>query len=385
MQFNDILKLAVERGASDVHLKVGLPPIIRVRKKLMPLKEAANKAIDAGFNKSVEQLLKPHMIKRLAKEKSIDITYHMKNFGRFRINICYERSNVRLTARVLAEYIPSVKELQLPEFIERLALGEQEGLILVTGPTGVGKTSTLFAMLNHINTHTNKHILTIEDPIEYIINERHSLVTQMEIGSDANNFAQALRSSLRSDPDVVLVGEMRDPETVVTALNAAETGHLVLSTLHTTGTLDTITRVLSSIERQEQEVPRSQLAHSLKGIISQKLLPSQDGTELVPAIEFLDCRSLYVQKLILDPKLTHKITDVLSEGPGTKSQETRSFNHSLVELVRKGKVDYKTAQEYAPNAHDFKWLYEQTIAGRKKQSTTKFKRSQDTHLTLKKA
>ena len=348
MELNEILQIALRANASDIHLKAGLPPMFRVDGRLVPLKD--------------DRRLPPEEVARMAlgtmsdfqREKfkqtnEVDLAYGVPGLGRFRVNIFQQRGTVGAVFRVIPFKIQTIEQLMLPKVIEKLA-GEQRGLILVTGTTGSGKSTTLAAMIDHVNASETCHIMTIEDPIEFLIRDKRSIVNQREVGVDTMSFGQALKSALRQDPDVILVGEMRDLETIETALTAAETGHLVMSTLHTLDATETINRIISAFPPYQQKQVRLQLSSVLKGVVSQRLVPRADGKGRVPATEVL-LATARVRELIEDKDRTKEIPDAIAQGNVSYGMQT--FDQSLMWLLKSGMITYEEALRQATNADDF--------------------------------
>ncbi len=348
MELNEILQVALRTNASDIHLKAGLPPMFRVDGHLVPLKDGPR--------------LPPEEVARMAfgtmnefqKEKfkqtnEVDLAYGVPGLGRFRVNIFQQRGAVGGVFRVIPFKIQTIEQLMLPKVIEKLA-GEQRGLVLVTGTTGSGKSTTLAAMIDHVNATETCHIMTIEDPIEFLIRDKRSIVNQREVGVDTMSFGQALKSALRQDPDVILVGEMRDLETIETALTAAETGHLVMSTLHTLDATETINRIISAFPPYQQKQVRLQLGSVLRGVVSQRLVPRADGRGRVPATEVL-LTTARVRELIEDKDRTKEIPDAIAQGNVSYGMQT--FDQSLMWLLKSGVITYEEALRQATNADDF--------------------------------
>ncbi|QAT83527.1 twitching mobility protein [Corallococcus coralloides] len=348
MELNEILQIALRGGASDIHLKAGLPPMFRVDGSLVPLKDGRR--------------LPPEEVARMAfgimnefqKEKfkvsnEVDLAYGVPGLGRFRVNVFQQRGTVGAVLRVIPFKVMTMKDLLLPTVLEKVC-GEERGLVLVTGTTGSGKSTTLAAMIDYINSNETNHIMTIEDPIEFLIRDKRSIVNQREVGVDTMSFSQALKSALRQDPDVILVGEMRDHETIETALHAAETGHLVMSTLHTLDATETINRIVSAFPPHQQKQVRLQLSSVLRGVVSQRLVPRADGKGRVAAVEVLRVTAR-VRELIEDKDRTKEIHDAISQG--TDSYGMQTFDQSLMSLVRNGLVTYEEAHRQASNPDDF--------------------------------
>ncbi|MFT3837638.1 MAG: type IV pilus twitching motility protein PilT [Myxococcaceae bacterium] len=348
MELNEILQIALRGGASDIHLKAGLPPMFRVDGSLVPLKDGKR--------------LPPEEVARMAfgimnefqKEKfkstnEVDLAYGVPGLGRFRVNIFQQRGTIGGVLRVIPFKVMSIRELYLPAILEKIAM-EERGLVLVTGTTGSGKSTTLAAMIDHINANETCHIMTIEDPIEFLIRDKRSIINQREVGVDTMSFSQALKSALRQDPDVILVGEMRDLETIETALTAAETGHLVMSTLHTLDATETINRIISVFPPHQQKQTRLQLTAVLKAVVSQRLVPRADGKGRVAAVEILRVTGR-VKELIEDKDRTKEIPDAISQGHTSYGMQT--FDQSLMSLVKQGMISYQEALRQATNPDDF--------------------------------
>jgi len=349
MDFHDILKQAAEAGASDVHLKVGLVPVIRKSGVLRPLSAQAFPLTAEHMEKIVQQSLLPHEIKHLAEHLSLDKGYELKGIARFRINVFRQRGSTRYVVRLISTNIPTIEELNLPTTLKFIA-DLPRGLVLVTGMTGSGKSTTLASIINHINLTKNMHIITLEDPIEYLIKDRKSIVSQRELGIDMKGFSDSLKATLRQDPDVILVGEMRDRETVETALLAAETGHLVLSSLHTLDAQETINRVIAQFPPHQQEQIRRQLASVLRAVVSQRLIMRKDKTGMIPAVEIL-VNNQRIKEMIEDPAKTSLITQAI--GTSAKESGMRTFDQSLLRLVANGMVDVEEAAAHASNKDNF--------------------------------
>jgi twitching motility protein PilT len=348
LEWNDILKIAVSRGASDIHLRSGLKPIFRIMGTLYPYREHPPLS-----PQDIENIL-PVLLNKWQKEnyeerKQVDISYGMKDLGRFRINIFQQRGVPSMVCRYIPHQIQDTEELHLPEIVKQIAL-EQRGLVLVTGTTGSGKSTTLAAMTQHINRNRNCHIITIEDPIEFLHIDHKSLINQREVGFDADSFSSALRGALRQDPDVVLVGEMRDLETIETAILAAETGHLVMSTLHTLDAMESINRIITVFPSHQQQQIRRQLAGILKGVLSQRLVPRADGRGRVPAVEVL-ISTARIRDCIDDPAKTKEIRDVIARGYTAYGMQT--FDQSLMYLLEKKLITYEEALLQCSNPDDF--------------------------------
>ncbi|MEM7413703.1 MAG: type IV pilus twitching motility protein PilT [Myxococcota bacterium] len=340
--------MALKGGASDIHLKPGLPAMFRVDGTLVPLKAGDRLSPDVVQNMAFG-IMNPVQKKRFDETREVDLAYGIAGLGRFRVNVFQQRGTVGIVFRVIPFGVKSIEQLHLPKVIESIAM-EQRGLVLVTGTTGSGKSTSLAAMIDYINSNRTCHIMTIEDPIEFLIRDRRSIVNQREIGVDTQSFANALRAALRQDPDVILVGEMRDFETIETALTAAETGHLVMSTLHTLDATETINRIISVFPPYQQKQVRIQLASILRAVISQRLVPRADGKGRVPALEVL-VSTARVRECIADKDRTKEIHDAISKGFTTYGMQT--FDQSLMSHVKEGLVTYDEALNHVSNPDDF--------------------------------
>jgi twitching motility protein PilT len=371
MELNSLLRRAVELGASDIHLKVGVPPILRRDGSLGPLEEAP--VVTDKDTEAVLELVGKRAPERLAGFKEsgdLDIAYQEDNLPRFRVNAFRQRGHISLAFRVIPKHVPNFEALNLPQGIRRLA-EEHRGLVLVTGATGSGKTTTLAAIIDHINKSRKQHIVTIEDPIEILHSDHSCIVNQREIGLDTSDFMQALRRALRQDPDVILIGELRDAETAQTALQAAEYGHLVLSTLHTVDAAETIGRMVEFFSEEKQQMIRSVMAGVLRGVISQRLLPRVGGGR-VAAVEVM-VTNTRIADLIRDNQ-PEGITDAIEEGAFFDMQ---SFTMSLIDLVLEGRVDQEVAANAATNKHDFMVALERALKQQKADVAAEEKRQQE--------
>jgi twitching motility protein PilT len=338
--FNKILKTAVDGGASDVHLKIGTPVIFRINRELI--------AVDAPFptmdwmNKVVETITPAHLKKRLDEEREVDFSYFVPEIGRFRTNLFQQRNQWALAMRHVKNHVPSFDELGLPATIKKIAEAPR-GIILVAGSTGSGKSTTLAAMIEHLNGNFKKHIITLEDPVEFAFEDNQSVIEQREIGLDTVSFHHALKHVLRQDPDIIMVGEMRDDISFTAAMSAADTGHLVVSTLHTTTAALSVTRILDFFKAEEREQVRRQLAGTLRGVVCQRMVGTVEG-KMTPALEIL-MNSPLVRKLIEENRL-----DKLSAAIETGGDDGMiSFNQSLFNLVKEGRVTEKEALSKASN------------------------------------
>lgn len=349
MDIDELLKIAIERDASDLHLKAGNYPIIRVHGNLIPLTSYPRLTSKDTFELA-DQLMSDYQKARLKEELDIDLAYSLPGFGRFRGSIFYQRGTIAIALRIIPMEVKTIRQLLLPEIIEKIAL-YQRGLVLVTGTTGCGKTTTLAAMIDHINTYRKEHVITIEDPIEYLHKDKKSTISQREVGTDVRNFSRGLRAALREDPDVILVGEMRDLDTIETALLAAETGHLVLSTLHTLDAPESINRIVSVFPPHHQRHVRLQLAAILRAVISQRLIPRMDGQGRVPAVEVM-ISTPYIQECIADREKTGLIRDAVAAGTSQYGMQT--FDQSVFQLYRDGYISFEQGLRYSSSPDNFK-------------------------------
>jgi twitching motility protein PilT len=349
MHVNDLLKIAVETGASDLHLKVGSYPMMRLRGALAPASE--DKRLDHDDVVSMSAAIMSTAQRQKFKEtQEVDLAYSVSGLGRFRVNIFQQRGTVGIVLRVIPMTIRTVEELGLPAVLKKIAL-EERGLVLVTGTTGSGKSTTLAALIDHINKERSAHVMTVEDPIEFLHRDYKSMINQREVAVDTRSFAQALRSALRQDPDVILVGEMRDFETIETGLTAAETGHLVFSTLHTLDATETINRIIAVFPPHQQKQIRLQLASVLRAVISQRLMPRIDGRGRAPAVEVM-ISTPFIRDCIVDKDKTHLIHGAI--GAGTSQYGMQTFDQSIFGLYEQGKVSLDEALRWATNVDEFK-------------------------------
>jgi twitching motility protein PilT len=343
---HDFLRHVLDRKASDLHIKAGGPPYVRESGTLSKTHFPTMTAADT--EKAAMDLMTAEQARMFRDRGELDFAYTEQGLGRFRVNAFLQRGSVALAARRVLPGSPAFETLGLPPVVRSLS-EEQRGMILVTGPTSSGKTTTTAAMINHINATRACHILTIEDPIEILHPDRLAIVNQREIGHDTADFASAIRVAMRQDPDVIFVGEIRDPETVKTALQASETGHLVISTLHTTDVSETVNRVIDFFPPHQQKQIRVSLAASLRGVVSQRLVPRADGRGLVPAVEVLVSNGR-VRDLIVNSEQTHLIADIVAESAFYGMQ---TFDQALLNLYRSGLVTLENALAAATSSHDF--------------------------------
>jgi twitching motility protein PilT len=345
------LRRVIETEGSDLHLKVPSRPLIRTHGILDPIPDSDPLSPDdteAVFKEMLHEELK---LKEFAEEFEVDFSYAVPGLARFRVNAFRQRGVISLVCRAIPHTIRTVEELNLPPVIAELAM-EERGIILVTGTTGSGKSTTLAAMIDEINRSQSKHVVTIEDPIEFLHRDKLSIINQREVGSDTTSFKRALRRVLRQDPDVILVGEMRDEETVSTALSAAETGHLVFSTLHTVDAPETVNRIVDFFPPHQQQQARAMLAGTLKGVISQRLVRTPDGRGRVATCEILRMTGR-VRDMIMNPEETGRLTEVIFEGEYYGMQ---TFDQALLKHVQAGRISMEEALRAATHPHDFKLL-----------------------------
>ncbi len=345
MDIHELLRYVVDSKGSDLHIRAGCPPSVRISGRLGKTEFPAADA--TACSRVAAELMSPEQDEVFRRSGEVDFAYSEPGLGRFRVNIHRQRGSVAIAARLVLPGAPTFAELTLPPAVEALA-NEHRGLMLVTGPTSSGKTSTTGAIINHVNATRPCHILTLEDPIEILHKDIQADVTQREIGQDTSDFATALRAAMRQDPDVIFVGEIRDYETVSAALQAAETGHFVIATLHTTNVAETVTRIIDFFPPHQAQQVRVSLAGCLAGVVSQRLLPRIDGGR-IPAVEVLVSNGR-VRDLILDPQKTHQIHDIVAEGSFYGMQ---TFDQALISLFRSGMVDIEEARAAADMPHDF--------------------------------
>ncbi len=347
------LRKLVELDGSDLHIKVGTTPIVRIDGKLRPL-EGHDGILSADeTEKAFHDIAETRSLTEFEEVGEADFAYSLPDSARFRVSVFKQRGAISIVCRAIPFSIRTIEELGLPDVVRELA-EEPRGIVLLTGTTGSGKSTTLAAMIDHINSTRARHVVTLEDPIEYLHRDRMSIINQREIGSDTESFARAMRRVLRQDPDVILIGEMRDEETVRTALSAAETGHLVFSTLHTLDATETINRIIDFFPPHLQQQARVMLASTLRGAMSQRLIPRIDGVGRVAAAEIMVATGR-VKDLILQPEETGKISEVIAEGA---YYGMRTFDQDLLEHVQAGRVSVEVALEAASRPHDFKLMLE---------------------------
>ena len=349
MNLNDILSMALKSNTSDIHLKAGLPPVFRIDGNLRPLPKAPRLTTEA-VRSMCEAIMNERQKAKFEDVNEVDLAYGVPGLGRFRANIFMQRNSVSAVFRAIPFKVATLDDLLMPSVLKRIA-EESRGLVLVTGATGTGKSTTLAAMIDYINSTRTAHVVTVEDPIEYLHRDRKCIINQREVGFDTTGFAPALKSALRQDPDVILVGEMRDRETTETALAAAETGHLVLSTLHTIDAPETITRIISMFPPHQQRHIRLQLSNVLKGVISQRLIPRIEGKGRVAAVEVMVSTGR-VRELIDDREKTALLKDAVAQGYTTYGMQT--FDQALMDLVLRKVISYEEALRQSSNPDDFK-------------------------------
>ncbi len=375
MHVNDLLTIAIEHGASDLHLKVGSFPTMRVRGTLMPA--STEKKLDHEDVVAMgAAIMSTAQRQKFREAQEVDLAYSVPGLGRFRCNIFQQRGTVGLVLRIIPMQIRTIDELGLPPVLKSIA-AEERGLVLVTGTTGSGKSTTLAAMIDHVNQTRPAHVMTVEDPIEFLHRDNLSMVNQREVAVDTRSFAQALRSALRQDPDVILVGEMRDFETIEIGLLAAETGHLVFSTLHTLDATETINRIISVFPPHQQKQIRLQLASVLKAVISQRLLPLSDGKGRAPAVEVM-ISTPFIRDCIIDQDKTHMIPSAITAG--TSQYGMQSFDQSIFSLFERRLVTYEEALHWASNVDEFK-LRVQGIATTSDMSRDQMARNQSPEIS----
>jgi twitching motility protein PilT len=348
VELNDILRAGTANGASDIHLRVGIPPMLRVQGNFVPLRDYPRLTPEDTANFAAAIMTKGQK-ERFARSMELDMAYGVRGLGRYRVNVFRQRMTLGLVLRTISSNIMAFEDLNLPPVLRKVA-DEHRGLVLVTGTTGSGKSTTLAAIIDYMNNNRSAHILTIEDPIEYMHRDKRSVITQREVGTDTMSYGAALKSALRQDPDIILVGEMRDLETVEIALHAAETGHLVMSTLHTLDAVETITRVVSLFPPHQQDGIRLQLAGILRAVVSQRLVPRADGRGRVPAIEVM-INTGQVREYIENPKRLKELPDVIAKGMSTHGSQT--FDQSLFRHYKSGLISYEDALKNASNPDDF--------------------------------
>jgi twitching motility protein PilT len=350
LDVNACLRHLVESGGSDLHLKVPSPPLVRLDGSLVPIPGQEILTPQDTEHAIYQMLTDKDKLQEFAADREVDFAYAIEGTGRFRVNAFHQRGTISIVCRAIPFDIRTIEQLSLPPVIRELAQ-EERGIILVTGTTGSGKSTTLAAMIDHMNESFSRHIVTIEDPIEFLHRDKSSILNQREVGQDTHSFKRALRRVLRQDPDVILIGEMRDEETVHTALSAAETGHLVLSTVHTVDAPETINRIIDFFPPHMHQQVRAMLAGTLKGVISQRLVRANDGGR-VATCEILRMTGR-VRDMIMDPEQTGRLTEVIADGAYYGMQ---TFDQALFDHVKAGRVSLEEATRAASSPHDFKLL-----------------------------
>ncbi len=348
-RIDDLLRMAMSFGASDIHLRAGSFPVIRVNGELRPVSGVNRLTQDETLEMAFSMMSNRQKL-HFKEAFEVDIGYGVAGLGRFRVNIFQQRNSIGIVARVISDYVRNFSELGLPPILSKIS-EENRGLILVTGTTGSGKSTTLASIIDNVNQTRNSHIVTIEDPIEFLHKDKKSYITQREVDVDTRSFAEALRGSLRQDPDVILVGEMRDLETIETALLAAETGHLVLSTLHTLDASETLTRIITAFPPYQQKSIRIQLAGLLKAVVSQRLMKSARGTSRVPAVEVMISTPL-IRDYILHEEKTGQIRDAIAAGTSQYGMQT--FDQSLFYLYQSELITLEEALRGSTNPDEFR-------------------------------
>jgi twitching motility protein PilT len=360
-EIHDALRHLVEAGGSDLHLKVPAPPMMRVDGGMRPFEGAEVLRQEDTEGAVLAMLTDERKLTEFREEHEVDFSYSIPGLARFRVNAFHQRGSISLVIRAIPVSIRTIEELSLPPVIRELA-EEERGIVLLTGTTGSGKSTTLAAMIDHINSTQRRHIVTIEDPIEFLHKDKLSIINQREVGMDTASFKQALRRVLRQDPDVILVGEMRDEETVHTALSAAETGHLVFSTVHTVDASETVNRLIDFFPPHMHQQVRAMIAGTLKGAVSQRLVPTADGRGRIACAEILRMTGR-VRDMIMDPTQTGRLPEVISEGTYYGMQ---TFDQALFDHLKAGRITMDQALAAASSPHDFKLL----VAADGKRGTT---------------
>jgi len=348
MTMDSLLRAVVERGASDLHIKAGTPPTLRIDGRLEPAHD--ERLSVEKVRELITEILTPAQLEEFHRHLELDLAYSLPGVSRFRVNIYKQRGGIGAAIRTIPAAVPTIEQMGLPKILTHLA-SLPRGLVLVTGPTGCGKSTTLAAIVNHINRTRSCHIVTVEDPIEYLHHDDKCLITQREVGADTHSFTEALRHVLRQDPDVILIGEMRDHETISTAITAAETGHLVLATLHTVNAPQTVDRIVDVFPPHQQQQVRMQLSVAIEGVLSQTLLPRREGHGRIAAVEVMVGTSA-IRNLIREGK-THQIPSTIQSGIKDGMQ---TLNQSLRQLVKQHLVTYEVAMAHSSNPQELAQL-----------------------------
>ncbi|MEQ9495209.1 MAG: type IV pilus twitching motility protein PilT [Deltaproteobacteria bacterium] len=347
MELNEVLNIALKGNASDIHLKAGLPPMFRINGQLVPLKDG-QRISPEELSRMALSIMNNYQRERFKQFNELDLAYGVPGLGRFRVNVFQQRGTVGIVLRVIPFKVRSLDDLGLPPILKTIAM-EERGLVLVTGTTGSGKSTTLAGMIDHINTNKTVHVMTVEDPIEFLIRDKRSVINQREVGVDTMSFSQALKSALRQDPDVILVGEMRDLETIETAMLAAETGHLVLSTLHTLDATETVSRIVSVFPPHQQRQIRLQLGATLRAVICQRLVPTKNKSRTA-ALEIMRATPR-VREMVEDKDRTKEIETAIADGHVSYGMQT--FDQALMMLYKNGTISYEEAMRQATNPSNF--------------------------------
>jgi twitching motility protein PilT len=347
MTFKQMIQEMLNNNASDLHLRVGLRPTIRYDGILHSIDDQI--LLHDDMDKVLSQILNDEQLARFHQKREMDLALSVSKMGRFRINLYKQRGTIGIAIRRVNTKVPTFEELNLPEVIRDIA-GYTRGLIIVTGTTGSGKSTTLASMVEHVNENRSENILTIEDPIEYIYRDKKSIISQREVGGDTESFTAALRYAFRQDPDIILVGEIRDADTMSIALTAADTGHLVLTTLHTLNTVETISRIISFFPPHQHQQIRLLLGGTLKSIICQRLLPRADGPGRIPAVEVL-VSTAAIREAIFNPEKTSTIMDLVESG--SIQYGMQSFDQSIMKIYKSGLISYEEAMAQCTNPDDF--------------------------------
>ena len=374
MNLKELLKEMIAKQASDLHLRVGLKPVLRVDGKLQSIDTETLSSADVG--QALDQILNPEQKSVFQKRSELDLALSVSKMGRFRVNFYRQRGTTGIAIRLVRSVITSFEELNLPPVLKKLS-DRRRGMIIVTGTTGSGKSTTLAAMIDHINQTRSDNILTIEDPIEYVFRDKNSIISQREVGGDTASFVSALRQAFRQDPDVILIGEIRDIETMSIALTAADTGHLVLTTLHTLNAVETVSRIISFYPPHQHQQIRLLLSATLQAIICQRLMPRSDGPGRVPAVEVL-VSTASVREYLSDPSKTILIPELIESG--TIQYGMQSFDQSIMDLFKKGIISYEEAMRQATNPDDFD-LRLKGITGASERGWEEFKQAKSKNLT----
>jgi twitching motility protein PilT len=369
-----VLTAARQLGASDVHLKAGLPPIFRIKGELRTVRDVPAMAREA-LSAFAFQLMNDRQRAEFENSMDVDLAYSTPDGVRYRVNLFQQRGTVGMVMRLIPPEVPAFEKLHLPDTVLRLSENTR-GMVLVTGVTGSGKSTTLAAMVDYINQRKACHIVTVEDPIEYTFRDKRSVINQREVGFDTRSFARALRAALRQDPDVILVGEMRDLETTEIAITAAETGHLVLSTLHTVDATETINRIISMFATHQQQHVRLSLASVLRGVLSQRLIPRADGKSMVPGLEIM-VNTERVREMIEDPLRTREIKEAIAQGRHPYGMVT--FDQSLADLVKARLITYEEALRHSTSPSDFALFFRGVSGGSGEEWDGAAKAGQGTH------